>query len=62
MTLGQLCKEYRESIGCTQKMVADDLKMSVTNISMFECGKNRNLNILLWYTSHGMELPDGRYE
>ena len=62
MNIGKMCKSFRESIGITQQKVAEDLNMDITNISKFENGKNRNLNILLWYTSHGMELPEGRYE
>lgn len=62
MEISTLCKNYRKTIGKTQQQVADDLKMSVQNICDFENGRNRNLNILLWYTAHGMDLPEGRYE
>lgn len=62
MEIGTLCKNHRKTIGKTQKQVADDLNMSVQNICDFENGRNRNLNILLWYTAHGMDLPEGRCE
>lgn len=52
---GKLCAEYRrETLGKTQKDVAQDLGYSVENIASFEQGRNDNLLILLWYIKHGL--------
>lgn len=52
------CAEFRKQLGYTQKQVADELCYSVMNISKFENGKSRNLEILLWYLEKGMDLDD----
>lgn len=56
ITIGRKCANFRRSIGYSQQKVADELGYSRTNISMFENGKNYNMNILLWYLKRGLEL------
>ena len=56
ITIGRKCANFRRLIGYSQQQVADELGYSRTNISMFENGKNYNMNILLWYLKRGLEL------
>lgn len=54
--VGKRCKDFRVSQGLLQVDVAIDTGYSSENISAFECGRNDNLLILLWYFEHGMKL------
>lgn len=55
--LGQLCKEFRvEYLKMTQSQVADELKLTVSSISMFENGNSRSSDILLFYLFKGLPL------
>lgn len=56
ITIGRKCANFRRSIGYSQQKVADELGYSRANISMFENGKNYNMNILIWYLKRGLEL------
>ncbi len=56
MSIGKRCANFRRLIGYSQQQVADELGYTRTNISMFENGKNYNMNILLWYLKRGLEL------
>lgn len=55
--IGKRCKDFRVAHGYYQMNVANDTGYSVENISSFECGRNDNARILLWYFEHGMK-PD----
>lgn len=48
------CQKFRIDNGFYQSQVALETGYSIENISAFECGRNDNLRILLWYFSHGM--------
>ena len=56
MSIGKRCANFRRLIGYSQQQVANELGYTRTNISMFENGKNYNMNILLWYLKRGLEL------
>ena len=56
--LGLSCKIFRLSRGYYQRDVAEDTGYTVENISAFECGRNDNSRILLWYISHGMTIEE----
>lgn len=58
MKIPLACKLFRISKGFTQKQIADDLGYSVENISAFECGRNNNYKILLWYVKHGFNMSN----
>lgn len=52
--LGFMCKKYRVSLGFTQEDVARETGYSSENVSAFECGRNDNARILLWYIKKGI--------
>lgn len=53
--IGKNCKKFRENVlKITQKDVAEILGYSVQNISAFECGRNNNNAIFLFYISEGL--------
>lgn len=54
--LGVYCGDFRRSQGATQISVAVDTGYSVETISSFECGRNNNLTIFLWYVVHGLDV------
>ena len=56
--LGQVCKEYRESMGYLQSDVAIATGYSKETVSAFECGRTNNAKIFAWYVVHGF----GEYE
>lgn len=56
--LGQVCKEYRESMGYLQSDVAIATGYSKETVSAFECGRTNNAKIFAWYVGHGF----GEYE
>lgn len=55
-TMGSRCKTYRVGQGYKQLDIARDTGYSIENISAFECGRNDNARILLWYLTHGMTV------
>ena len=57
-TLGKRCKKFRTSLGITQTDVARELGYSLENVSAFECGRNDNCRILLWYLFHGFSIDE----
>lgn len=56
--LGLRCKQFRVSRGYRQHNVAEDSGYTIENISSFECGRNNNAIILLWYIAHGMTIEE----
>lgn len=56
--LGLRCKQFRVSRGYRQHNVAEDSGYTIENISAFECGRNNNAIILLWYIAHGMTVDE----
>ena len=56
--LGQICKEFRESLGVLQSDVAEETGYSKESVSAFECGRVNNAKIFAWYVSKGF----GQYE
>lgn len=56
--LGLRCKQFRVSRGYYQYNVAEDTGYTTENISAFECGRNDNSRILLWYIAHGMTIDE----
>lgn len=52
--LGKICQKFRRRQGISQLNVAIETGYSVENISAFECGRNNNVLIFLWYVYHGM--------
>ena len=54
LTVGQMCKRYRENHGITQKHVAEKTGYSEQNISSFETGRTNNLVLFLWYLDNGL--------
>lgn len=51
--IGRACRAWRVEHGYTQKQVGYDTGYVQSNISLFECGMNDNMTILMWYISHG---------
>lgn len=47
--IGKNCAKVRRSKGYTQLQVSFELGYSPENISAFECGRNDNTRIFLWY-------------
>ena len=57
--LGKACQQFRLSeTKYSQSDVAKDLKYDVKNISAFENGRNRNIQILAWYIENGFNYND----
>ena len=56
--LGLRCKQFRVSRGYRQHNVAEDSGYTIENIFAFECGRNNNAIILLWYIAHGMTIEE----
>ena len=56
--LGQVCKEYRESMGYLQSDVAVATGYSKETVSAFVCGRTNNEKIFAWYVANGF----GEYE
>ena len=56
--LGLRCKQFRVSLGYRQHNVAEDTGYTIENISSFECGRNNNAVILLWYIANGMTVDE----
>ena len=55
--LGAACKEFREfDLELTQAQVAEQIGCSKENVSAFECGRNNNARILLWYIEQGFGI------
>ena len=53
----QICKEHRiNNIKITQKQLAEIYDFDRTNIMNFENGRNRNLDIFLFYVDHGLDM------
>lgn len=53
-TLGRICQQYREQLGYFQHDVAEEVGCSKENVSAFECGRNNNAIIFLWYVRNGL--------
>ena len=47
--IGRVCAKVRRAKGYTQLQVAFDIGYAPENVSAFECGRNDNLRIFLWY-------------
>lgn len=47
--IGKMCADARRKNGLTQLQVAYEIGYTSENISAFECGRNDNLRIFLWY-------------
>lgn len=45
-----------EKTNATQSDIARELRYVKSNISAFECGRNNNADILLWYIMHGLDI------
>lgn len=56
--LGEECKTFRKAGGWSQWDVARDLGISRELVSGFECGRSKNLNILLWYIDRGFNYGE----
>ena len=55
--VGEICKRFRiEKTNATQSDIARELCYVKSNISAFECGRNNNADILLWYIMHGLDI------
>lgn len=54
--IGKICKEERTKKGYTQLQVAYELNYSSENISAFECGRNDNLRIFIWYLINCLDI------
>lgn len=50
--IGRVCAKVRRAKGYTQLQVAFDVGYAPENVSAFECGRNDNLRIFLWYLKH----------
>lgn len=57
--VGQTCRELRKNKNITQIQVGNKIGYSPENISSFECGRNDNLNIFLWYLENCFTLSEG---
>lgn len=47
--IGRICASVRRAKGYTQLQVAFAIGYAPENVSAFECGRNDNLRIFLWY-------------
>lgn len=47
--IGRVCASVRRAKGYTQLQVAFAIGYAPENVSAFECGRNDNLRIFLWY-------------
>ena len=56
--LGKACQRFRQKQGISQSTVANETGYSVENVSAFECGKNDNSKIFLWYLYHGLDTVE----
>lgn len=56
--LGETCKRYRRDQGVNQSFVAEETGYSLENVSAFECGRNDNCKIFLWYLLNGLTIDD----
>ena len=56
--IGQKCAAARRSKGYTQLQVSFAVGYTPENISAFECGRNDNMRILLWYLQNCISLSD----
>lgn len=57
ITIGNRCRQYRKNVlKVTLSDVAESTGYSKENISAFECGRNANSLILLWYISKGISV------
>ena len=54
--IGAACKKERKKAGYTQLQVAIKLGYSPENISAFECGRNDNVTIFLWYLKNCINM------
>ena len=57
-TIGRRCQNFRKRKGISQVKAAFETNYSVENISAFECGRNDNARILLWYFAHGLTIDE----
>lgn len=55
-TIANACGEWRRQNGIRQSRIASDLDVSCVCISNYECGKNNNASIFMWYVRHGFTL------
>lgn len=55
-TIATACGEWRRQNGIRQSRIASDLDVSCVCISNYECGKNNNASIFMWYIRHGFTL------
>ena len=58
--LGRICQQFRQNQGISQAKAATETAYSIENISAFECGRNDNARILLWYFAHGLTMDELR--
>ena len=56
--IGLRCKLFRIEQGYTQEQVAMEIGYTKENVSAFECGRNNNCRILMWYIAHGMNIDN----
>lgn len=56
--LGKKCREWRKDNYIPQRIIANDLGVSIELISAFEHGRTNNATILMWYIEHGFALDD----
>lgn len=54
--IGLRCKLFRIEHGYTQEQIAREIGYSKENVSAFECGRNNNCRILMWYVARGMSI------
>ena len=47
--IGKVCAEVRRAKRYTQLQVSFEIGYAPENVSAFECGRNDNLRIFLWY-------------
>lgn len=60
--IGLKCKLFRIEQGYTQEQVAVELGYTKENVSAFECGRNNNCRILMWYINRGLNIKGVNYD
>lgn len=60
--IGRQCAQYRrEVLRRTQGDVAQDVRVSISMVSLFEHGRTDSGRILLWYVERGFQPQGVRY-
>lgn len=51
--IGISCRRWRSSMGYDVKQICDETGYCVSSIYLFECGRNNNAMLFMWYLAHG---------